>query len=142
MTGENVRLNFDDELVRAAEAARAAELLASNGLTSDAVSRLYYALLHSVRALIFSKGLEPRSHEGALRLFGLHFVKEGMFTRADSHLFARMMKFREEADYNPSYPFGSEDVVALIVEVNELRDRIARHLELTPKASMSLPKQF
>jgi len=31
-----------------------------------------------VRALLLGKGLEPKTHEGALRLLGLHFVKPGI----------------------------------------------------------------
>ena len=59
------------------------------------------------RALLLLKELEPRSHEGVLRLFGLHFVKNGPFEAADSHIVSKMMKLREEADYNPSYTFDS-----------------------------------
>jgi hypothetical protein len=58
----------------------AANLLFENDFLQDAISRLYYFLLHNTRALLLTKGLEPKSHdEGALRLFGLHFVKEGIF---------------------------------------------------------------
>ena len=127
MTGENIRRNMDDELARSAEAARAFELLSAGGLRCDAVSRLYYCLLHSVRALLLTKGLEPRSHEGALRLFSLHFVKESIFPGADSHLFSKMMKFREEADYNPAYSFSAEDLANLHTEVKGLCDRIREY---------------
>jgi uncharacterized protein (UPF0332 family) len=53
--------------------------------------------------VLLTEGLEPKSHEGALRLFGLHFVKPGAFEAKDSHIFSKLMKLREEADYNPSY---------------------------------------
>ena len=75
MTQENMRANIESEITRADEAKRAAELLSRNDLVRDAVSKLYYYLLHQVQALLLTVGLEPRSHEGALRLFSLHFVK-------------------------------------------------------------------
>jgi len=52
---------------RAAQARGAADLLAGNGFVSDAVSRLYYWIFHSVRAVLLSQGLESAS-EGTLRL--------------------------------------------------------------------------
>ncbi|WP_420536147.1 HEPN domain-containing protein [Dictyoglomus turgidum] len=39
-------------------------MLFENGLIKDAISRLYYYTLHMVRALLFTKGFEPKSHEG------------------------------------------------------------------------------
>jgi uncharacterized protein (UPF0332 family) len=74
---DNKRENIREEIDRANEAIRASNLLFENGFVKDAISKLYYSLLYSVRGLLLTKGLEPKSHEGALRLFGLHFVKPG-----------------------------------------------------------------
>lgn len=128
MTEENKTENIREELKRAFEAMGAASLLFDKGFLNDAVSRLYYSLLHDIRALLLTKGLEPRSHEGALRLFGLHFVKAGPFEPADSHIFSRLMKYREEADYNPSYMFTKEDFVEFHKEVVELSSKIKAYL--------------
>ena len=111
MTEENKKRNIAEEIVRAGEAMGAADLLFERGFLNDAVSRLYYFVLYHIRALLLSKGLEPKSHEGALRLFALHFVKEGLFEAKVSHVFSKLMKYREEADYNPSYTFTKEDYI-------------------------------
>ena len=79
MNEENKRENIREEIDRANEAIRAANLLFENGFVKDAISKLYYSLLYSVRGLLLTEGLEPKSHEGTLRLFGLHFVKPGAF---------------------------------------------------------------
>jgi len=125
---ENKRENIREEIVRVTEARRAAELLFNNDFIKDAVSKLYYFLLYSIRALLFTKGLEPKSHEGALRLLGLHFVKEGLFISQDSHVFSKLMKFREEADYNPSYVFTEEDFKELAIEADNLFLKIRAYL--------------
>jgi uncharacterized protein (UPF0332 family) len=90
---------------------KAADLLFNNGFIRDAVSKLYYSLLYTVRAMLLTKGLEPKSHEGALRLFGLHFVKQGIFEAEDSHVLSRLLKYRQEADYNLFYMFTPEDFI-------------------------------
>ncbi len=128
MREENKRENIKEEMDRAIKTMDAATLLFNNGFFNDAISRLYYFLLYNIRALLLTKGLEPKSHEGALRLFGLHFVKEGIFEPADSHIFSRLMKYREEADYNPSYIFTKEDFVKFKKEAEELSDKIKVYL--------------
>ncbi|MGC8813731.1 HEPN domain-containing protein [Dictyoglomus sp.] len=64
MKDENIRLNVKEEIERAKEAHKSANILFENGLIKDAISRLYYYTLHMVRALLFTKGFEPKSHEG------------------------------------------------------------------------------
>lgn len=109
MIEKNKKSNVKEEISRAEEAMKAADLLFENGFVKDAISKLYYVLLYYIRGLLLTMGLEPRSHEGALRLFSLHFVKTGEFDPKDSHIFSKLMKYREEADYNPSYIFTAED---------------------------------
>ncbi len=128
MTEENKRRNIADELARGAECIAAADVLHKAGYINDAVSRVYYYLLHTVRALLLSKGLEPRSHESALRLFGMHFVKEQIFDPTDAHVFSRLMKYREEADYNPSYVFVEQDYLEIREESKRLAQKIQQHL--------------
>jgi uncharacterized protein (UPF0332 family) len=100
---DNKRENIKQEIERAKEVMRATTLLFDNGFVNDAISKLYYFLLYNIRALLLTKGFEPKIHEGALRLFSLHFIKKGLFEPRDSHIFSKLMKYREEADYNPSY---------------------------------------
>ncbi len=128
MIEENKRNNIHDELDKSSEILQEAELLYNNGFINGAVSRLYYSSFHTVRALLLSRGLEPKSHEGALRLFGLHFIKKGVFETKYSHIFSRLMKYREEADYNPSYMFTQEDVLEFKKDAEELLDKIRMYL--------------
>ena len=129
MNEENKKANIREEIDRANEAIRAAHLLFENGFVRDAVSKVYYSPLYSIRALLLKEGLEPKSHEGALRLFGLHFVKPGVFEAKDSHIFSKLMKFREEADYNPSYTFAPEDFAEFKNEAEGVIQKITKYLK-------------
>jgi len=126
---QNKKENLREEIQRSNESLKAAELLFENGFTRDAVAKLYYTLLYMVRAILLTKGLEPKSHEGALRLFGMHFVKQGVFEAKDSHVFSKLMKYREEADYNPSYVFTPEDFVEFKKEAELLMQKITSRLK-------------
>jgi len=131
MTDKNKKINVYEEMERADKAMAAARLLFDNNFLSDAVSKLYYSLLYTIRALLLTKGLEPKSHEGVLRLLGLHFIKQGIFEAKASHIFAKLMKYREEADYNPSYIFTKEDFIDFQKEAQELSNKIKLYLKET-----------
>jgi hypothetical protein len=126
---ENKKENVREEIQRAHESWKAADLLFENGFIRDAVAKLYYSLLYTVRAMLLIKGLEPKSHEGALRLFGMHFVKKGIFESRDSHVFSKLMKYREEADYNPSYVFTPEDYAEFKKEAEIVMHKITSRLK-------------
>ena len=128
MMEDSRKENMHDELSRADEAIKAADLLFDNDLVSDAISRLYYFVLYHIRALLLSRGLEPRSHEGALRLLGLYFIREGFLEKSVAQVFSKLMKFREEADYNPVSMFSKEDYVEYRKEAMILADTIRKHM--------------
>lgn len=128
MTEDNKRSNIQEELARAETARGSAELLFENAYLVDAVSRLYYGVFHTIKALLLSKGFEPKTHEGALNLFSLHFVKRGPFGVADAHLLSRLMKYRQEADYNPSYVFTKADYLSFKKDAVNLCTKIEQYL--------------
>ncbi len=129
MTKDNRRQNINAEMERADEALAAATLLFENGYINDAISRLYYFILYNVRALLLSKDLEPRSHDGAIRLLGLHFIKSGLMSKSTAQVFSKLMKYREEADYNPISIFAKEDFVAFQEEAASLATAIKKYLK-------------
>jgi uncharacterized protein (UPF0332 family) len=128
MKDENIKINIQEELERAKEALKSADILFENDLIKDAMSRLYYFTLHYIKALLLTKGLEPKSHEGALRLLSLHFIKEGILEPNVAHIFSKLMKYREEADYNPSYIFTKEDFYKFRKEAEILANIIRNYL--------------
>jgi uncharacterized protein (UPF0332 family) len=114
LTEDNRRQNLRDELVRAAQAMRAAEALIALGLFSDAVSRAYYAVFHGLRALLLSRGLEPRSHGGAIHLFNTELVRAGAMPSSHNRLLGGLQRARELADYQAAVVFSEDDARALL----------------------------
>lgn len=129
MTDDNKRANIAAELGRCDESFRAATVLLDAGLLHDAESRLYYAAYHAAVALLLTQGLEPRSHTGVANLLGLHFVKTGRLDPGDARLFARLQKYRIEADYSAQFVVTrdaiEEDVAACRAFIERVRAAIA-----------------
>lgn len=99
MTNEQTRASIGAEVRRGAEALESADILLNAGKYADAVSRAYYAAYHYARALLLSAGEEPRTHGGLDRLLQRDFVRTGQLEAKDARLLARLMAFRQSADY-------------------------------------------
>jgi uncharacterized protein (UPF0332 family) len=117
------RRNIAESLARAAQALAVADAALAIGGTADAVSRTYYAALHYLRALLFARGLDPRSHQGAHHLFNQEFVRSGLFPAKVNKLLASLQRMREQADYDPGMLFDADDAREQIIEVRAFGDR-------------------
>ena len=124
MTDANKRANVVSELGRAGDSMRAACVLVEASLLHDAESRLYYAIYHAAVALLLTEGLEPRSHAGTSSLLGLHFVKTGRMGPEDARLFARIQKYRLEADYGRDFVLTEAALREDLVSCQGFLDRV------------------
>jgi len=127
LTEENRRRNLADELSPAEQALRAARALLDLGLHADSVSRAYYGAFHCLRALLLSRGLEAKTHSGAIHLFNTEFVRAGLFASSHNRLLAGIQRSRELADYDAAVTFSKEDTEAYLRDAEAFRtDALAR----------------
>jgi hypothetical protein len=123
VTEANRIANAREELTRAEECLREARTLQAAGLAFGAVSRAYYAVFHAVRALLFSAGLEVKSHRGAVSLLGEHFVKTGRISVELGRTVAHLQRDREDADYAAGAVFTQAQAAQMITDAEYvLRD--------------------
>jgi len=120
VTGPNREKNAAAELARAADCLREAQALHAAGLPYGATSRAYYAVFHAVRALLFSLGLEVRSHRAALSLFGEHFVKPGRVSAELGRLASHMQRDREDADYDPGTVVTAQQAAGSVTDAETI----------------------
>lgn len=114
MNAENRRQNIADEIARGADALRAAEALLALSLHADAISRAYYAAFYYLRALLMSRGIEPKTHAGAISQFNVEFVRTGLLSSGHNRLIGGLQRARELADYDAAVCFSAEDAQAEI----------------------------
>lgn len=110
------------EVERADEALKSVGLLIDGECYRDAMSRLYYAVFHYTRALLATKELNPKSHQGALHLFSQHFVKSGIVKLEAGRILARQQKFRSESDYNVEFRFDRDSIEQEYEDARKFRD--------------------
>jgi len=98
-----------DEIARSSDEIGAAGVLHNNGFYFKSIVSAYYAIFHAAKALLLLKGIDPKTHEGVERMFGLYYIKTKEFDPAVGKAIGRLMKMRQEADYYPEIPFTQED---------------------------------
>jgi uncharacterized protein (UPF0332 family) len=119
VTDANASANSLAEMQRAGQSLRAAEVLAREGLFADAVSSAYYAAFHAARALLFTVGLEPRSHRGAQHLFNVHFIQTGRIAASSLSALSRAEYDRIGADYGTARQFTAQDASESLARARE-----------------------
>ncbi len=134
MNEANRIANAKVEVEAAREALSASAALLDDGLLRSAVSRLYYGMLHLVRALVVSRGFDPRTHEGVEAVFALHLVRAGVVDVRYSKVFAHLQKFREQADYGPLLALASEDIAKDLEAVSEFARVVEQILGITERS--------
>lgn len=83
-------------------------------------NRLYYATYYAISALLVAKGHVPKSHDGTIQLFGLHFVNEGVVPKEMGRLVRKLFKCRLTGDYSDNYDLTEEDVMPLFEPTEQL----------------------
>lgn len=101
--------SVSDEWRRAGESLGAALVCRDNGFYADAVSRVYYAIMHGAKAALESRQVHAASHQGVISQFGLHFVRTDLIDREWGIRLSQSFKGRLAADYDATAEFDETD---------------------------------
>lgn len=105
-----------DEIATAEEALSAARILLGAGNFRSASTRAYYAAFHYALALLASRGLQAKTHQGVVSMLGQHLVSTGQLPAETARLLSRLQASRHDADYAASH------VVTRDMTVSDLQD--------------------
>ena len=93
-----------------------------------AANRLYYALFHTMSALLISDGHQVKSHRGVLVLFGEHYVRTEKFSKKDGALLSDLVIMRDNADYNCFFEADEEKLSPFIEPTQQLIEKIKQYI--------------
>lgn len=103
------------------------QFLLEGGYANASISRMYYAGYHAISALLFSYGIETKTHRGLRLQFNNHFVKTHLIEVDKAKVFAEIADKRHQSDYDDFMDFTIErakeifpDIVELVTTVHRL----------------------
>lgn len=132
----------DKKVLSDARMAKAKEFLADARATFEggryrtSVNRAYYAALNGVRAILILEGANPESHEGAVTLLSLRFVKTRILPVDIIKKFKILLSRRTDVDYGDFDTIDAKDseeslrdVEAIIETIDQVRRRLIDELK-------------
>ena len=99
----------------------AADVLVTQRLYRDALTRAYFGLFHADRALAFLHGYDARGPNTVVELLSLRFAGVGEMPPEAPAVLARGQRYRELADYGVGWVVTAERVLAEIEVYEEHR---------------------
>jgi uncharacterized protein (UPF0332 family) len=105
MDKETYRVLASVRIERAIELVDEAKELLQNERYKSANNRAFYAMEKTMKALLAIKEIDADSHNGCLRQFNVHYIKErvGGFEPGDYKRIANAQRIRNVSDYDDFY---------------------------------------
>lgn len=94
-----VRERVESHMREAEEKLRGARHALAGGFCDDAVSRAYYAMFHSARALALPRHVEPKTHGGLIAMVHQHLVDPGILEHDQAARLSDAERLRLYGDY-------------------------------------------
>ncbi len=94
-----------------------------------AINRSYYAIFHSLRAVLALDNFDSSKHSGIIAYFNLYYVKEGYFEKGISKMISSAFNMREKADYEDFFIAYAEDAELQIEKADKIFSAIKVFLE-------------
>lgn len=111
------------EFRRASVAVDAAQLLEEKGFYADAVSRSYYAILHSAKAALQINDVNATTHQGVRRQFGQHLIRPGLIENEWSSVLSEGLDERLSADYDAEVVFDQAQAQREVKQARRFLER-------------------
>lgn len=94
-----------------------------------AANRSYYAIFHTVRALLALEEKDFKKHSGVISCFQMDYIKTGIFDKEMSDIIKSAFTLRQESDYEDFYVISYDEVRKQVWEAELFYNRIKEYIE-------------
>lgn len=116
-------------LEKAEENLRAAKLLSENKLLKESISRSYYCIFHSARALIAYDKFDSKKHSSIIAYFNKNYVKTGKIEKEYSRIISKAFKIRTDSDYKDFYLVTKDETNEQLENAEKFLRRVKAYIE-------------
>ncbi|MBI1882267.1 MAG: HEPN domain-containing protein [Chloroflexi bacterium] len=106
----------------------AAEALLDKRLLADAISRIYYAMFYTTKALFIRDGFTVKKHASVLSLFGREYVQTKVIPPEFHQMLIRAFESRQKSDYDVYWEMTFDNVQAQFTAAKQFVTEIERVL--------------
>jgi len=94
----------------------------------DSISIAYYAVFHSLQAILLTIGLSFSKHSGIIGAFNKEFIRKEIFPKDFHKMIERLFKDRQIGDYEYEEDLNSDDAKQDINDAENIIMSIERYL--------------
>lgn len=116
-------------LAKAQEYLNDSKATLSMDMFDNAANRSYYAIFHTVRALLALDGKDFKKHSGVIAFFQTEYIKSGVFEKEMSDIIKSAFTLRQESDYEDFYVISHDDVQRQVNEAEVFYNTIKAYIE-------------
>ena len=116
-------------LAQAKQCLRAAKIMIDSDLYRDSANRSYYAILHSMRAVLALESFDSKKHSGVIAAFRQRFIKTGKLESSLSKTIRNAFEVRNLSDYNDFYIVPKALVTEQLENATEFLKVIEKYIE-------------
>ena len=117
-------------LERAKEDLSAAHFLFDNGSYRAANNRAYYAIFHSLRAVLAFDNFDSKKHSGVISEFRRRYIKEGVFPEKMSQMIGSAFVIRNASDYDDMFIVSKAETQEQIDNAEYVYAEIKQYVDL------------
>lgn len=129
MLPENAAYISSRRLEQADECLKDAKILLERESYRGAANRSYYAVFHSIRAVLAYDGYDSKKHSGVISEFRRRYIKTGIFDSDMSDIIGSLFDLRTDSDYNDFYVASKADVAEQVENAERFLICIKEYLE-------------
>lgn len=116
-------------LEQAKEDLTSAKLNYEHNLYKSANNRAYYAIFHSMRAILALEGVDFKKHKDVQAYFNKNYVNTELFPKTMGRKISEASKIREDSDYDDEFVVNSEKTARQIETAKELIKLVEKYME-------------
>jgi uncharacterized protein (UPF0332 family) len=105
-----------------------AEILLESDRPPGTISRAYYAIYYGACALLAARGVQPKSHQGAIHLLSQEYVRPGRLEQETLDLFTQARRLRLSGDYGPFQRATPEAAARAVLWARQFAERVRQVL--------------
>ena len=115
-------------MVKSKDTLKISRLLYEQGYYSDSISKVYYAVFHSLQAILLTIGLSFSKHSGIIGAFNKEFIYKDIFPKDFHKIIERLFKDRQIGDYEYEENLNADDASQDIRDAENIIISIERYL--------------
>ena len=116
-------------LEQAKEDLTACKMLYEGKLYKSANNRAYYAIFHSIKAVLALEPVDFKRHKGVTAYFNKNYVNTEIFPRKLGHKIAEATAVREDSDYDDEFVVKPEETEQQMETAEELLKLVEEYID-------------